>query len=217
MRRQHDPDWQLDGSITVFDNNRRRGHSRIKKIDPTTNNFRTVTKNFEEGFYSKTAGNHQVLPSGNILVASTHQGRAVEITPEGKVALNGFNFNSNAILSAVLLTGYTLNTTTGEVEIVDFVPSQNLSKPEGATHVSLTSGFLNLDFSTSDNDLVLSPVTNLAIDAVISTVTLTPPSVPTGTGNAFYFLKVAFYQEVNSIQYALNNGAYNALQLLEIL
>ena len=101
MRLQHDPDWQLDGSITIFDNNRRRGYSRIKKIDPATYNFETVTKNFEEGFYSKTAGNHQVLPSGNILIASTHQGRAVEITPDGKVAfefVNHYNKQKREVL-----------------------------------------------------------------------------------------------------------------------
>ena len=91
MRRQHDPDWQLDGSITVFDNNRKRGHSSIKKIDPTTYNFETMTINFKEGFYSRSSGNHQVLPSGNVLVASTHEGRAVEITPEGKVAFEFVN------------------------------------------------------------------------------------------------------------------------------
>ena len=138
-------------------------------------------------------------------------------TPQGKLDLIGFNFNIDAILSSVLLTDYTLNTTTGEVEITDFVPDQNLSTPEGATHVSFTSGFLNLDFATADHDLVTSPVVNLPIDNTTSTVTLTPPSVPTGTGNAFYFLKIAFFQEVNSIQYALNNGAYNALQVLEVL
>ncbi|MDU8885493.1 hypothetical protein RXV94_04915 [Yeosuana sp. MJ-SS3] len=138
-------------------------------------------------------------------------------TPQGKLSLIGFNFNIDAILSAVLLTDYTLNATTGEVEIIDFIPDQNLSKPEGATHLSLTSGFLNLDFASGDHDLITSPVVNLPIDNTTSTVTLTPPSVPTGSGNSFYFLKIAFYQEVNSIQYALNNGAYNALQLLDII
>lgn len=138
-------------------------------------------------------------------------------TAQGKADLIGFNFNIDAILSAVLLTDFTLNTTTGEIEIIDFVPAQKLSKPQGATHVSITSGFLNLEFGTEDKDLVLSPIVNLPIDNTVSTVTLTPASVPVGTGNTFYFLKVAFFQEVNSIQYALNNGAYNALQLLEVL
>ena len=82
-------------------------------------------------------------------------------TPQGKIDLIGFNFNLNAILNAVLLTNFTLNSTTGEIEIIDFAPAQNLSKPEGATHVSFTSGFLNLEFGTDNKDLVLSPIVNL--------------------------------------------------------
>jgi len=46
---------------------------------------------------------------------------------------------------------------------------------------------------------------------------LTPAAVPVGTGQAFYFLKVAFFQEINGTQYPLNNGAFNALQLIEVL
>jgi len=138
-------------------------------------------------------------------------------TPEGKLELNGFNFNIHAILSSVLLTDYTLNTTTGEVAIADFVPSQNVSAPEGSTHVSLTAGFLNLDFSTDSKDLQLSPVLNLPINNTVTQVALTPAAVPTGTGNKLYFLKVEFFQQVNSIQYELNNGAFNALQLIDLL
>lgn len=138
-------------------------------------------------------------------------------TPEGRLELNGFDFNKDAILSSVLLIDFTLNPTTGEVVIADFTPNQNLDSPEGATHVSLTSGFLNLDFSTDIKDLQLSPVINVPINGVTSTVTLTPPTAPTGSGNAFYFLKLAFFQEVNSVQYPLNNGTYNALQLVDVL
>lgn len=79
-------------------------------------------------------------------------------TVAGRLALNGFNFNVNAILSSVLLTDFTLNTATGEVDIPDFVPNQNLTYPEGATHVSLEAGFLNLDFTTNIKDLQLSPI-----------------------------------------------------------
>ena len=103
------------------------------------------------------------------------------------------------------------------IYITDFTPNQNLGYPEGATHVSLIAGFLNLDFTADTKDMQLSPVVNLPINGVTNTVTLTPPAVPSGTGNAFYFLKIAFLQEVNSVQYPLNNGAYNALQLVEVL
>ena len=138
-------------------------------------------------------------------------------TPEGKLALNGFNFNVNAILSSVLLSDYTLNTATGEIDIPDFVPNQNLTSPEGATHVSLESGFLNLDFVTDDKDLQLSPIFNTPINNTNTPVILTPAAVPSGTGNQMFFLKVAFFQEVNGIQYPLNNGAFNALQLIDVL
>jgi hypothetical protein len=117
----------------------------------------------------------------------------------------------------VLQASYALDTATGEVEIADFIPIQQLDYPEGATHVDLSSGFLNLDFGTGDYDLQLSNLINLPIDATISTVTLTPVGVPVGTGQNFYFLKVAFYQEVNAVQYPLNNGAFNTLQIIEVL
>ncbi len=138
-------------------------------------------------------------------------------TPTGKLALNGFNFNGNAILGSVLLSDYTLDTATGEIDIPDFVPQQKLASPEGATHVSLETGFLNLDFATDDKDLQLSPIFNTPINNTVTPVTLTPAAVPLGSGNQLYFLKVAFFQEVNGIQYPLNNGAYNALQLIDVL
>ncbi|PWI31528.1 hypothetical protein DI383_02345 [Flavobacteriaceae bacterium LYZ1037] len=139
------------------------------------------------------------------------------LTPLGKAWLKGFNFNKRAILDSVLQASYTLNPATGEVEIADLVPIQQLEIPEGATHVDFISGFLNLDFVTGDKDLQESNLVNLPIDATISTVTLTPTGVPTGVGQNFYFLKVAFYQEINAVQYPLNNGAFNALQLIEVL
>jgi hypothetical protein len=138
-------------------------------------------------------------------------------TPEGRDELNGFNFNLNAILSSVLLSDYTLNTATGEVAIANFVPAQNLSSPEGSTHVSLEAGFLILDFSTNVKDLQLSPVFNTPIDNTVTPSVLTPSGVPTGTGNQLYFLKVSFFQQVNGVQYALNNGAFNALMLIDLL
>lgn len=139
------------------------------------------------------------------------------ITTLGKIWLSGFNFNKRAILDSVLQASYALDTANGEIVITDLVPIQHLEVPSGATHVDLSSGFLNLDFATGDYDLQVSNLVNLPIDTTISTVTLTPAGVPTGTGQNFYFLKVAFYQEINTVQYPLNNGAFNALELIEIV
>lgn len=111
MKGQHDPDFQADGAITVFDNRSggnanalngfrgKLGGSRVLKIDPTS---RTVTTVFdgagEEAFYSQYRGKHQVLDNGNILLAETDRGRAFEITPEGEVVWEVINaFGGDAV------------------------------------------------------------------------------------------------------------------------
>ncbi len=156
----------------------------------------------------------------NADLTSPRGGRQVAIglaTPEGKALLKNFDFNSNAPLDTVLLTEHTLDTATGEITIPNLLPAKELAIPQGATHVSFTAGFLNLDFSTEKKDLQLSPEVNTAINLTSATVTLTPAGVPVGTGNAMYLLHIGFFQEVNGVQYSLNNGAYNSLNLLEVL
>lgn len=139
------------------------------------------------------------------------------LTPVGKTALKGFDFNRHAVMSSVLLNDHTLDPATGEITMVGLIPANRLNFPEGATHVSFTSGFLNLDFGTDIKDLQLSNVVNLPINGTAATVTLTPVGIPVGAGQQFYFLKVAFFQEINGIQYPLKNGAFNALKLVEVL
>ena len=138
-------------------------------------------------------------------------------TATGKAWLKGFNFNKNAVLDSVLQAQFSLDTTTGVVVITDLVTSQQLAVPDGTTHVSFSSAFLNLDFTNDAKDLQVSPSVTLPISVTAVTVTLTPPAPATGTGLDFYFLKAAFFQEINGVQYPLNNGTFNALKLLEIV
>ncbi len=137
--------------------------------------------------------------------------------PLGRARLKGFNFNAKSELDTLLMAQYTLDSATGEIVISDLIPNQQISTPEGATHLSFSAGFLNLDLATETKDLQLSNVVNLPINGVASTVTLTPAVPAVGTGQSYYVLKVAFFQEINGIQYPLKNGAFNALQLIELL
>jgi hypothetical protein len=136
-------------------------------------------------------------------------------SPEGRAWLKGFDCNVDANLDSVLQTEYVVDVATGECTISDFVPTQQLRVPQGATHVTLSAAFLNLDFATGNRDLTLSNEENLPINGSLSNLTLTA-AVPAGTGNQLYLLKVAFFQEMNGIQYPLNNGAYNALRIVEV-
>ena len=82
--KQHDPDFQPDGTITVFDNHSGSDASRILRVDPGTNE---VEVEFEGSdavpFYTWQRGKHQVLPNGNILITETERGRIFEVAPDG--------------------------------------------------------------------------------------------------------------------------------------
>ncbi|GAA3784246.1 hypothetical protein GCM10022271_15760 [Corallibacter vietnamensis] len=138
-------------------------------------------------------------------------------SPEGKRPLKGFDFNRKSSVSEVLLSDFNLNTTSGEISMTNFIPDQHLLFPEGATHVEFSCGFLNLDFDSRVKDMQLSNVVNAPINGTATTVTLTPAAPAAGTGQAFYLFKIAFYQEINNVQYPLKNGTFNALQIVEVL
>ncbi|MAM29035.1 MAG: hypothetical protein CMC13_08430 [Flavobacteriaceae bacterium] len=138
-------------------------------------------------------------------------------TPEGKALFNHFDFNQNAGLDTVLQTNYALDTTAAKIVIPNFKPAYNLSLPEGTTDVALSAALLRFDFEADTSELIESNVEQLIVDETTTDVTLTFSSTPIGTGLDYYFLKVAFFQTVNGTLYPLQNGAHNALQLIEII
>lgn len=138
-------------------------------------------------------------------------------TADGKALLKGFNFNDRAVLGAILYKAYSVTTATGVINIANLVPASDIAVPGGATHLSLKSAFAIVDFDAGTSDIEFSNVVNLPIDYTSGTVTLTPAAVPTGTGTKIYFLQIEFYQEVNGVQYSLNNGAYNTLSIVEVV
>jgi hypothetical protein len=46
---------------------------------------------------------------------------------------------------------------------------------------------------------------------------LTPVSIPQGSGTDLFAILLEFFQEINGIQYPLQNGAHNALSIIEVL
>lgn len=138
------------------------------------------------------------------------------VTAEGKAFLKGFDFNIEARFDRVFRDLYTLDTTTGAFDIVDFSPSESLLVPEGTTHVSLSSAASRVDFDTGNYATGQSPKVNLALTDPSQAVNLVPSAVPTGDGFLFFYLLIEFFQEVNGTQYPLKNHSYNVLNLLEV-
>jgi hypothetical protein len=138
-------------------------------------------------------------------------------TPEGRELLRGFDFNNRALMKSVLYAPITLDTDNGTVEISELNPAQQLRFPKGATHFSMQSAYINLDFGTGISDIRYSTTVNYPIDYASTNVSLEIDGIPTGTGSSIYVLLIEFFQEVNGTQYSLNNGAYNVLHVLEVL
>ena len=90
-RRQHDPDWRPDGTITVFNNNMHQKVSSIVKIDPKTYQHEVIFDGVKEKFYTWMRGKHEILDNGHIVVSSPQQGRVFEVTPEGEVVFEFVN------------------------------------------------------------------------------------------------------------------------------
>jgi len=155
----------------------------------------------------------------NMDMVSVRGSRNVAIgmqAPEAKALLKGYDFNSKSILGSVLRCPYVLDTASGSVSLTDFMPADMVQQPPNSTHVTFATGFMNLDFTTGIYDITYSDFVNLPLDMTVSSPVMMPSGVPEGDGFKFYFLLIEFFQEVNGIQYAFNNGIYNVLNLLEV-
>jgi hypothetical protein len=102
-RSQHDPDWQPNGEITVYNNNSPLGpFSNIVSIDPSTYETEILVDGVEFNFFSASRGKHQVLPGGNVLITSTNQGRVLEVNSDNQVVFefrNLFDLDKNEYLA----------------------------------------------------------------------------------------------------------------------
>lgn len=83
---QHDPSELDNGNVLVFDNGAHRKFSRVLEIDPKTNEVAWEYKApKKKSLFTLGRGLAQKIPNGNVLISSSNQGRAFEVTPEGEV------------------------------------------------------------------------------------------------------------------------------------
>jgi hypothetical protein len=143
---------------------------------------------------------------------------AVAITDQAaKDMLKGFNFNDRAILGAVLYRPYSVDTVAGKILIQGLIPNLHLAYPTGATHLSFSGAWAKVNFEAGTYSIELTNTETMVIDATQTDLLLTANAAPTGAGTDMYLLMVEFFQEVNGVQYSMNNGAYNALAIVEVI
>jgi outer membrane protein assembly factor BamB len=81
-RRQHQPTFLDDGRLLMFDNlGAGADRSRVVELDPETGK---ILWQFGKDLFSKTLGSCQRLPNGNTLITESENGRALEVTRDGR-------------------------------------------------------------------------------------------------------------------------------------
>ncbi len=86
----HEPVLLKNGNILIFDNNSRdpgiKSQSKVIEFNPFTKEIVWQYKGDKQHpFYSRTCGTNQRLPNGNTLITESDNGRAFEVTKDGKI------------------------------------------------------------------------------------------------------------------------------------
>jgi len=147
------------------------------------------------------------------------------VLPDNLGLLGQFGFNVAASLSNTLFVPLqcTVDRVAGTVtlDIPAFAPSLAISAPKGATHFQLNLGAAVVDFDTEGEgnpsaiDMAES-ASSLLKDESFAGATLTAAVPPETELPLFVLFGISFYQEVNTKQYPLNNGAYNPVDIIRI-
>ncbi|EKT4500653.1 hypothetical protein [Flavobacterium psychrophilum] len=135
--------------------------------------------------------------------------------------LSGFEFNIRGKLGTSLFAPFVgaIDRVAGNitVDLASFIPANMIAAPTGTTHFKIISAGAEIDFETetfveAHSETAILPWNTVATVAINQVNAVTPAS----TKPLFLALGVEFYQEVNGQMYALKNGAYNPLALVQV-
>lgn len=110
--RQHDPDFEQNGWIAVFDNRTGLDQSQIRAINPATNEvFQLYPTEKKQFFYTHLAGKHQRLDNGNRLITEARTGRVFEVTPQGETVWEWIQqpYNDKVVAEITEATRYSID------------------------------------------------------------------------------------------------------------
>ena len=135
--------------------------------------------------------------------------------------LTGFEFNIRGKLGTSLFAPFVaaIDRASGaiSVDLDSFIPVNMIAAPSGTTHYKIISAGAEVDFEAETFVEAHSETAILPWDAA-ATVPISQVNAvtPGSTKPLFLALGVEFYQEVNGQMYALKNGAYNPLALVQV-
>ena len=157
-----------------------------------------------------------------VIQADTTSERGLRNVIDGEAELlSGFEFNIRGKLGTSLFAPFVgvIDRVNGEVrvDLASFIPTNMIAAPTGTTHYKIISAGAEIDFENETFIEAHSETAVLPWDAVPTAVVNHSNSVtPDSTKPLFLALGIEFFQQVNGQMYALKNGAYNPLALVQV-
>ncbi|CAM2849440.1 hypothetical protein SAMN05444143_101931 [Flavobacterium succinicans] len=136
--------------------------------------------------------------------------------------LTGFEFNIGGKLGTTLFAPFEANIdrVSGNIglTLAPFVPATMITAPAGTTHFKIISAGAAIDFEAEKFEVTTSETAVLPWDSTLTAPITQDNAVSANSTNPLFLaLGVEFYQEVNGQMYALKNGAYNPLSLVQVV
>jgi hypothetical protein len=180
--------------------------------------FATVVKNAADGRMIARL----VKEVMKVVKSDTTSARGQRTVNKGNLGfLQGFEFNGNSPLKTTLKAPFMANIDRPSgnmiIHVPAFVPGNLLETPEGSTHFKFVVMGGELDFGNSvyTSDLGITPTLPIDYNPTAN-IDLNATVPANSTQNLFFLFGVQFFQRVNGLDYAMNNGQFNALQIVAI-
>jgi len=148
--------------------------------------------------------------------------RGERVVSEGNLELiQGFDFNANGRLEATLYAPYEVAfdraAGSASINVPEFIPANSLAYPQGATHLKMVAAVSEVNFGSDEFTYNMAESAELEISNAAAGPVQLDLAINANTQELLLIVfGIDFYQSVNGQMYAMKNGSYNCLSLVEV-
>jgi len=158
-----------------------------------------------------------------VVKSDTTSARGLRTVDKGNLGfLQGFNFNIKAAVTTTVRTPFnpTIDRPSGNliVHIPTFIPGNLIQAPTGSTHFRFVVMGGEIDFGNNvySTDIGYSPMLPIDFNPTANLdINATVPA--NSTQDLILLFGIQFFQRVNGLDYAMNAGQYNAMEIAAVL
>ncbi len=157
-----------------------------------------------------------------VIQSDTTNTRGERTVNDGNLELiQNFDFNVDGRLEATLYAPFNVTVDrvagTATIDVPEFIPTNSLAYPQGATHLKMVAAVSEVNFETEEFTYNSSESADIEISSAEVAASQLALAFNTDTEDTLLVVfGIDFYQSVNGEMYAMKNGSYNCLALVEV-